>query len=461
VTDPSGAAVNGAKVTATSQTKGTSVEAVTNESGNYSVTHLNPDVYTVRIEGTGFKALQFKDVSVSADNGSRVDGQFQVGGTSETVEVTSEAPQLKTDRADVSVEFTGKQLEELPVYNRNFQSLELLTPGTQILTGWGHAATENPQGSKQIFVNGQHFSGTGYELDGTDNQDPILGIIIVNPSLDAVEETKIATQNYDAEFGKATAGIMTAHTRSGSNQFHGSGYFYDLDPVDPATNPFTGSAVPNSWKQFGGSVGGPVIKNKLFFFANYEATRRTSGVSFLGTVPTNLVRTTCLSASSATCDLSEYLAAGFTGGGQVYNPYDPQGSRTLYAGNVIPQAALQAVDSNFTGSGLTTSESILSLLPAPNASGDHNGTTNNYTANGSGSFNDYQYVGRVDYTVSQKLPLRILPLQPTLHKIRPRQLDSGVLPWIAGPEQVGRHDERTTGVLLRRQRVEHAIWRGP
>src|SRR5205807_7689076 len=173
------------------------------------------------------------------------------------------------------------------------QSLELLSPGTQIL-GWGHAATENPQGSKQIFVNGQHFSGTGYELDGTDNQDPILGIIIVNPSLDSVEETKITTQNYDAEFGKALAGIMSAHTRSGSNQFHGSGYFYDLDPVGPATNPFTGSAVPNTWKQYGGSVGGPVIKNKLFFFANYEATRRQSGVSFQGTVPTDLVRSTCL-----------------------------------------------------------------------------------------------------------------------------------------------------------------------
>src|SRR6266536_3610401 len=405
VTDPTGAAVNGAKVTASSQTKGVSIDVTTNESGNYAITHLIPDVYTVRVEGQGFKVLQFKDVQVSADNGSRVDGQFQIGGSSETVEVTSEAPQLKTDRADVSVEFTGKQLQELPVYNRNFQSLELLTPGTQILTGWGHTATENPQGSKQIFVNGQHFSGTGYDLDGTDNQDPILGIIIVNPSLDAIEETKITTQNYDAEFGKAVAGIMSAHTRSGSKQFHGSGYFYDLHPVDPATNPFTGKATPNSWKQFGGAIGGPIIKNKLFFFANYEATRRKSGVSYQGTVPTDLVRSTCLNASSTTCDLSEYLAGSFTGGGQVYNPYQPEGARTLYPGDVIPQADLQAADGNFTGSGLTTSESILALLPHPNATGQNNGTNNNYTANGSGSFNDYQYVGRVDYSASQKLQI--------------------------------------------------------
>jgi len=154
VSDPSGAAVNGAKISVTSQTKNVTTEATSNESGNYSVTHLIPDTYTVRIEAQGFKILEFKDILVQADAGVRVDGQFQVGGSSETVEVTSEAPQLKTDRADVSTEFTGKQLEELPVFNRNFQSLELLTPGTQVIEGWGHAATENPQGSKQIFVNG-------------------------------------------------------------------------------------------------------------------------------------------------------------------------------------------------------------------------------------------------------------------------------------------------------------------
>jgi outer membrane receptor protein involved in Fe transport len=399
VTDPSGAAVNGAKVTVTSQTKNVTTESTTNESGNYNVTHLIPDVYTIRIEGPGFKTLQFKDVQVSADAGARVDGQFQVGGTSETVEVTSESPQLKTDRADVSIEFTGKQLAELPIFNRNFQSLELLSPGTQIL-GWGHAATENPQGSKQVFVNGQHFSGTGYELDGTDNQDPILGIIIVNPSLDSVEETKITTQNYDAEFGKALAGIMTAQTKSGSNSFHGSGYFYDLDPVDPAKNPFSGKPSPNNWKQFGGAVGGPIIKNKLFFFGNYEGTRRVSGVSLQVTVPTQHVRDTCLAAGSTSCDLGEYLTANLGGGaGQVYNPWEPQGSRTAYPSNVIPMSVLQTYDP--TG----VAEHILSLLPPPNSTGTNNGTVDNYSANGSGSFNDYQYTTRIDYSANQKLQI--------------------------------------------------------
>src|SRR6266478_1424966 len=212
VTDPQGGAVANAKVTVTNQRKGTTDTATTNESGNYSVTHLIPDVYTVRVESKGFKVSEQKDVIVSADAASSVPLKFQVGGTSETVEVTAEAPQLKTDRADVATTFNEKYVEELPNINRNFTTLQLMAPGSQKMTGWSHAATENPQGSQQIFTQGQHFSGTGFELDGTDNQDPVLGIIVVNPNLDAVTEAKVALQNYDAEFGKAVGSVVTAQT---------------------------------------------------------------------------------------------------------------------------------------------------------------------------------------------------------------------------------------------------------
>ena len=315
VTDPSGAAVANAKVTVTSQNKNTSVDATTNESGNYSVTHLIPDVYSVRVEGQGFKVLQFKDIIVNADSAANVDGQFQVGSASEQVEVTAEAPQLKTDRSDVAVEFNSKYVEDLPILNRNFTSFELLSPGTQKL-GWGHAATENPQGSQQIFVQGQHFSGTAYELDGTDNQDPILGIIVVNPNLDAVTETKVALQNYDAEFGKAVAGVVTAQTKSGSNDIHGSGFWFRrtdaLQARDPFTqyqaDPITHRFIPSSrWQQFGGSIGGPIIKNKLFFFGDYQATRQSSGITNQMTVPTALVQSTCNPATNATSAQSGLL----------------------------------------------------------------------------------------------------------------------------------------------------------
>ena len=325
VTDPSGAAVPNAKVTVLNQRKGTTDQATTNESGNYTVTHLIPDVYEVRIEAPGFKTIDFKNVALSADMDQRVDGQFAVGSATEQVEVTAEADQLKTDRADVSIEFNQKYVEDLPIMNRNFTSFELLSPGTQKMVGWSHAATENPQGSQQIFVNGQHFSGTAFELDGTDNQDPILGIIVVNPNLDAIQETKIDLQNYDAEFGKALGGVVTVQTKSGSNDFHGEGFWFRRtdataarDPfTEYAPNPATGKFIPSDkWQQFGGTIGGPIIKNKLFFFGDYQATRETNGTTNLLTVPTATVQSTCNPATNTTgfCDLSQYLNVEQGGG---------------------------------------------------------------------------------------------------------------------------------------------------
>src|SRR5262250_749451 len=327
VVDSQGSAVVGAKVTVTSVTKNTSDSTTTNDSGNYTVTHLIPDIYNIHVEAQGFKSYDVKNVEVRADSSAKVDASLQVGDVATSVEVTGEIPQLKTDRADVDIEFNQTYVQELPVLNRNFTNFELLSPGTQKLVGWSHAATENPQGGGQIFVNGQHFSGTSFELDGTDNQDPILGIIVVNPNLDAVQESKITLQDYDAEFGKAVAGIVTVQTKSGSNEFHGSG-FYDWrgdgqQARDPFKNP-PNVPLPNaSFKQFGGAAGGPIIKNKLFFFADYQGTRQTGGITNQLTIPTATVQQSCNPATNAAsgtpgfCDLSQYLgASGINGGGQ-------------------------------------------------------------------------------------------------------------------------------------------------
>ena len=282
VTDPQGAAVAGAKVTVTSLTKGTIVETATNDSGNYTVTHLIPDSYSLRIAVQGFKAYDVASIQVFADTAAHVDAELQVGAVTQSIEVTGELPQLKTDRSDVAIEFNNVYVEQLPILNRNFTNFELLSPGTQKLVGWSHAATENPQGSQQIFVQGQHFSGTAFELDGTDNQDPILGIIVVNPNLDAIQETKVALQNYDAEFGKAVAGVVTVQTKSGSNEFHATG-FYDYrndgtEARDPFKNPPNLPLPHADFKQFGVAGGGPIIKNKWFFFGDYQGTRQKSVV---------------------------------------------------------------------------------------------------------------------------------------------------------------------------------------
>jgi Carboxypeptidase regulatory-like domain/TonB dependent receptor len=402
VTDSQGNAVAGAKVTVTSITKSTVFETTTNDSGNFSVTHLIPDNYRVHIEATGFKAYDVASVSVSADSSVNVDAPLQVGAVSQTVEVTGEVPQLKTDRADVDIEFNQKYIEDLPVLNRNFTNFELLSPGTQKL-GWSHAATENPQGGGQIFVNGQHFSGTNFELDGTDNQDPILGIIVVNPNLDAIGEAKIALQDYDAESGKATAGVVKVQTKSGSNDFHGSGFYFYRNSDQQARDPFTNkpgvSLAAATWKQFGGSVGGPIIKNKLFFFGDYQGTKQQQGITNLYTIPTTEAIKSCnpaTNAASATpgfCDLSQYLDAfgAFVPGqphtGQVYDPatgISADGSgRTPFAGNMIPIARIGQNVGN-----------VLAAFPAP-ASSD---LFSNFTANGAGPFDQKSFDTRIDYS---------------------------------------------------------------
>lgn len=405
VTDPQGNAVAGANVTVTSVTKNTTEQTTTNESGNFSVIHLIPDTYRVKIEAPGFKANDVASVLVQVDTTARVDAQLQVGAVTQTVEVTGEVPQLKTDRADVSIDFNSQAIEQLPLANRNFQSLLLSAPGTQQI-GWSHAATENPQGSQQTFVQGQHFSGTGYELDGTDNQDPILGIIIINPNLDSVEEAKITLMNYDAEFGKSIAGLMVASTKSGTNDIHGSAFWFRNSDATQARNPFTQSTGPlphSKWNQFGGSVGGAVIKNKLFYFADYQGTRQANGVTNNIVIPTSTVESTC-SAATGLCDLSQYTSK-IGGDGKIYNPNsyvgDPTGQdpncpvlvtptpradgscRAAFPNNMIPVGMLSPV-----------AVKLLKLFPPP-----ANGTVTggNFFGSGSGPFHGNAFDVRGDY----------------------------------------------------------------
>src|SRR5260221_773360 len=323
VTDQQGNAVAGAKVVVTSTTKSTAFETTSNESGNYSVTHLIPDTYKIHIEAAGFKSYDIPIVTCQAESSEHVDALMEVGAVSQSVEVTGEIPQLKTDRADVDIEFNQKYIEDLPVLNRNFTNFELLSPGTQKL-GWAHAATENPQGGGQIFVNGQHFSGTNFELDGTDNQDPILGIIAVNPNIDAIVEAKVALQDYDAESGKATAGVVKVQTKSGSNDIHGSGFYFYRNSEQQARDPFTNKpGVPLSaatWKQFGGSVGGPIVQNKLFFFGDYQGTKQQQGITNQYTVPTSTVLGTCGFGKPGNSDLTDYLTFFGPVDWQIYDP---------------------------------------------------------------------------------------------------------------------------------------------
>jgi hypothetical protein len=413
VTDKTGAAVAGATVAVKDEAKGTVVIVTSNGSGDYSVPHLIPDVYDLKVTAKGFKSFETKGIGVEADAAPRVDPTLDVGGGSETVEVNADAqPQLKTENSDVSTVFDQQQVASLPVGDQNFTNLQLLLPGAQLL-GWSHAADENPQGSKQIQVDGQAFGGTAFELDGTDNEDPILGIIVINPAMDSVTETKITTQNFDAELGKAVSAVVTAQTRSGTNSFHGSLYDFRTGNANYARDPFSETPGPVSLanptglppglkNRMGGSIGGPAIKNRLFFFGNYEGQRQKVGTSATDTLPTNLLTQTALGNTVGPsgipgADFSEYKTQ-LGSAGTIYQ--QTAGGPVAYPGNVIPKAQLspQAL-------------ALLALLAPDTAGiglgmgidGSVNGLDENYKQSGTGLFNSNQWTERVDYTINEKM----------------------------------------------------------
>jgi hypothetical protein len=379
VTDATGAVVPNAKVTVIDTAKGTTKTVQSNADGRYTVTDLIPDSYTVKAEAGNFTPAEVNGILVAADTTQTVDLHLNVSGASQTVTVTTEAPPLKTDRADVAQVLTGRQVQALPNINRNFTQFELLTPGVQ-RSSFNIGPTENPQGSQAVEINGSNYGTTGWVLDGTDNRDPVLGIIVINPTLDSISELKVTSQNYPAEFGGAIGGVITAQTRSGSNDIHGDAFEFRRSDAQQARDPFTQFArdpvtnrfIPSSlYNQFGGSVSGPIKKDKAFFFLDYQGTRQRVGTSLRQNVPTNLVRTTCLTGGA--CNLSEYTTS------PLYNPFTKQ----MYTGGILPAGALspQAI-------------ALLRALPAPNAG---SGTTNNFVASGNGRNDGDQADIRLDW----------------------------------------------------------------
>jgi outer membrane receptor protein involved in Fe transport len=375
VTDVAGAALPGITLTITSIERQVTDVVTSDLSGNYLKDRLLAGLYEVRAERAGFASATAGPVRVSVDAQARVDFSLGLAQRRESVTVVA-AELLKTARADVATTLAAREIGELTVLERNFTRFVLLTPGTQQLP-WQHAASENPQGSMQTMVNGQHFGGTSYQLDGTDNRDPILGIIVINPTLESVGEAKVTSQNYDAEFGQATAGVVVVRTRSGTNEFHGSAFEYFRTDRLQARNPFTqpvGQPLPATTRhQFGGSLGGPIRKSTWFFFGDYEGLRSEVGGSRLLTVPT---------APARAGDLSEY-------GIVVFDPETgPPGQRQPFPGNVIPavRIAPQAI-------------SLQSFLPLPNRPG----LRDNFAVAGSETFDGNAFNVRLDGRPAQTM----------------------------------------------------------
>ena len=388
VTDSSGAAVTSAKVTVADIDKSVTNTATVNESGNYLQRSLIPGRYRIRVEAAGFKAFQ-QDATVSADTEIRVDAKLEVGQVSETVEVTAEAGLLKTERSDVATTYSATSISNLPIASRRFTVLQLYAPGNSVPTS-GISFNAEVAGGQPFNTaqNGQTSIGMGYMLDGTDHRDSILGMMVFQPTLDSIAEAKVTTNAYDAEIGNAAAGVVSAQTKSGTNTMHGSLFWYTRNSANQARNPFTQSRINpatnraialSQWNQFGGSLGGAIQKNKLFYFADYQALRYNAGGSTLVRVPT---------AAERAGDLSALLPLGRT----IFDPASgaTPATRTQFSGNVIPAARLSSQARN-----------LLTLIPLPNITAT--GEQPNYA--GAGKTTDRQDQGNIrsDYFVSDKL----------------------------------------------------------
>jgi len=307
-TDASGAVIQGATVTATNTANGLKLSAVTGSNGGFTILAVPRGDYTVAIAAKGFES-QSVLVTVTVTETQDVAFQLQPAGASTTVEVVATAPLIDTSNSSIGAAIQGAQVTELPLNGRNFSNLALLTPGVtrgaygDEASGGGSSNTtetirNNESGSAALSVNGLRPQANNYILDGVDNNDGLVNTILFFPNIDATQEFKVNTSVAPAEFGRAGGAIVISSLKSGTNAYHGSAFwFYRSGKFD--SNPdyqFNGApptpAPPFNRDQEGFAVGGPILKNRLFAFGDYQALRESLPMAphYL-TVPTALMRT--------------------------------------------------------------------------------------------------------------------------------------------------------------------------
>ncbi len=295
VTDPSGSSVKGAKVMATDVDRGTVWTATTNDSGTYNLLRLPIGNYTVKVSATGFQTAVQPAFTLVLNQTARVDMQMKVGTVSETVEVTSAAPILQTQSVDVSTLIDANTNVSLPLASRNYLQLTLLAPGATNVDPDSMRQPQTMPSSGRPYINGNREQANEYLVDGILNSEDKNNEVGYTPSVDAIQEFNLITQNASAEFGNYQGGIVSASIKSGTNSFHGDVFeFFRNDALDAnlASAGWTRGVKNNinnsnpgfdtqgvalkpelRYNQFGGTIGGPIIKNKLFFFADYQGQR--------------------------------------------------------------------------------------------------------------------------------------------------------------------------------------------
>ena len=372
ITDTTGAAVPNAQVTATNTGTSFSRTVLTNSQGEYRIEFLPVGSYTVDVNATGFKKFVRSGVVLQINESARVDAVLQVGGVNETVTVTSDAPLVTTDNASIGRTVENAEITDLPIVNRNVYTLLTLTPGVDssansIVLGYPEQRT---------MINGGVDGGAGsvnYYLDGGNNMTGLRNTGNIAPNPDAVQEFRVITNSYSAEYGRFAGGVVNIITRSGTNALHGSLFEFLRNDKLNANNWNSSLAKPPLRRnQFGGSIGGPIKKDKTFFFGTYSGLRQIQDQFFnSAVVPTALERAGNFSQSKPL-------------------PTDPV-TKQPFPGGIIPIGRFDPTALNI----------LNKFIPAANASG------NVFSANVANPYNTDEYLAKVDHALTEKQQLSL------------------------------------------------------
>ncbi len=341
VTDPSGSAIVNAKVNAKDLDRGVDWPTVTNQDGIYAFPRVPPGRYELRVEASGFKTYVNPEVALEVNQRARVDVPMQVGSISESVSVTGDAPVLQTDTTQVGSVMEATAIDNTPLISRNPVALTLLTAGVTTTDPSSFNSGLRSAGGGRPYVNGNREESNNFLLDGVDNNFTSDNLVSYQPNPDAIEEFKLITNNASAEFGNFQGGIINVVMKSGTNELHGD-VFEDFrnDQLNANNWGRNWQGLPRQpirWNQFGATGGGRVIKDKLFFFADYQGLRQAT--------PTSVTSTTVMPTAWRNGDFSSLLNPALTAGKsiQLYNPFalnTATGLRDPFPGNIMAPSLL-------------------------------------------------------------------------------------------------------------------------
>jgi len=418
VSDKAGAVISGATVKVTSQGTGVSREAKTDDSGRYLVPVLPVAIYTIRVEAQGFGPAEQKEVRLQVDEHRELDFSLQPASVSTNVEVNATEVAVETSNPSLGQVITSEQVAILPLNGRDFVQLATLTPGTTQETNpnsffnAGPSSEVSTRGTFSLSVGGSRAQSTDWLLDGVDNNELTAGGIAILPSIDAIQEFKVLTYTYSAEWGTRAGPTVLVTTKSGSNRFHGSLFeFFRNTKLDAKNYDFGTPSAKQQFNlnEFGGALGGAIQKDKTFFFLDYQAKRQRHGIPFTGLIPTQQM-------ISGDYSLDPFGRPNAT---QLTNPYDggpflcvgttpvnpnPDGSQTgvIGVGGVVACDLIPSPINNPGGRSLIdpTGQKILQLYPLSNASNPALGF--NFTNTPVRSINEGEFDIRLDHNFSSK-----------------------------------------------------------